>query len=297
MVRYPSERRGSYAELLNERIRLPGSRAQAPLYTVAGIRETESQANRLRIDGRAAAVVTANLDIDAALSGDVAERAENELVPQLKARYEGLEVRKHGGSRDVERLGDTLLVSALIALLAIYCLVASFLRSFIQPALVLAGIPVAFVGAAAGHWLLGYEFTITSLFGLIAVSGVVVNDTILLMHRYNAIRAELPDVPEIAAISAAARQRARAILLTSFTTVVGPASDPVQPRRSDPVPDSARGQPDLRPGLRRHRPAVPAAVGPHDRRAGQGPTARDAGRAGGARMKAAAPAAHGAGHA
>ena len=221
MVRYPSERRGSYAELLNERINLPGSRDQVPLYTVARIRETESQANRLRIDGRAAVVVTANLDLGAALSRDVAEHAEDELVPQLEARHEGLELRKHGGSRDVERLGDTLLVSALIALLVIYCLIASFLRSFIQPLLVLVGIPVAFVGAAAGHWVLGYEFTITSLFGLIAVSGVVVNDTILLMHRYNAIRAELPDVPEIAAISAAARQRARAILLTSFTTVIG----------------------------------------------------------------------------
>lgn len=221
MVRYPSERRSSYAELLNERISLRGSPAQVPLYTVARIRETESQANRLRIDGRTAAVVTANLDLDAALSGDVAERAEEELVPQLKTSYEGLEVRKHGGSRDVERLGDTLLVSVLIALLVIYCLIASFLRSFIQPLLVLAGIPVAFVGATAGHWVLGYEFTITSLFGLIAVSGVVVNDTILLMHRYNAIRAELPDVPEIAAISAATQQRARAILLTSFTTVIG----------------------------------------------------------------------------
>ena len=165
--------------------------------------------------------MTANLDVEAALGGGVARRAEDVLVPRLKARYEGLEVRKHGASRDMERLGNTLLVSVPIALLVIYCLVASFLRSFIQPVLVLAGIPVAFVGAVAGHWLLGYELTITSLLGLIAVSGVVINDTILLMHRYNVIRTELTDLPEIAAVSAATQQRARAILLTSFTAVVG----------------------------------------------------------------------------
>ena len=221
MVRYPGERRGSYAELMNERIALPGSRGQVPLNTVAEIRETQSQAHRLRIDGRTAAVVTANLDVEAALGGGVAARAQDVLVPRLKARYDGLEVRKHGASRDMERLANTLLVSVPIALLVIYCLVASFLRSFIQPVLVLAGIPVAFVGAVAGHWVLGYELTITSLFGLIAVSGVVINDTILLMHRYNAIRTEFTDLPEIAAISAATQQRARAILLTSFTAVVG----------------------------------------------------------------------------
>lgn len=219
MVRYPGERRSGYAELLNERISLPASRAQVPLYTVAHVSETESQAERLRIDGRGAAVVTANLAIAAA--GDVAGRNEDDLVARLEARHPGLEVRKHGGSRDIDRLGDTLFISVPIALLVIYCLIASHLRSFMQPFLVLAGIPLAFVGATAGHWALGYELTITSLFGLIAVSGVVINDAILLMHRYNVIRGELPDVPEIAAISAATRQRARAILLTSFTTVIG----------------------------------------------------------------------------
>ena len=221
MVRYPGERRTSYADLRNERITLPGSREQVPLYTVAELRETETRANRLRIDGRSAAIVTANLDIGAERSGDVAGRSRAELLSRLKARHPGLEIRSHGVSRDVERVLATLLFSAPIALIFIYGLIASFLRSFIQPLLVLAGIPIAFVGAVAGHLVLGYELTSTSVFGLIAVSGVVVNDTILLMHRYNAIRRELPVVPEIAAISAATQQRARAILLTSFTTVIG----------------------------------------------------------------------------
>ncbi len=221
MVRYPGERRTSYADLLNERITLPGSREQVPLYTVAALQETGTRASRLRIDGRGAAVVTADLDLAADRSGDVAERTRAELLPRLQARSPGIEIRSHGASRDAERIVATLLFSVPVALIFIYGLIASFLRSFIQPLLVLAGIPIAFVGAVAGHWVLGYELTVTSIFGLIAVSGVVVNDTILLMHRYNAIRQELPDVPEIAAISAATQQRARAILLTSFTTVIG----------------------------------------------------------------------------
>lgn len=221
MVRYPDERRTSYAELQNERISLPASREQVPLYTVAEIRETRTLASRLRIDGRAAAVVTASLNMDAAPAGDLAEASEPELIRTLEDRYPGLQVRKHGGSRDIEKVVMTLVASVPIALLVIYCLIASFLRSFVQPLLVLAGIPIAFVGSVTGHWMLGYELTITSLFGLVAVSGVVVNDTILLMHRYNAIRAELPAIPEVAAISAATRQRARAILLTTFTTVIG----------------------------------------------------------------------------
>ncbi|MDE0273602.1 MAG: efflux RND transporter permease subunit [Gammaproteobacteria bacterium] len=85
----------------------------------------------------------------------------------------------------MERLTGILTLSVPIALLVIYCLIASFLRSFVQPLLALAGIPMAFVGAVAGHLALGYEFSITSIFGLLAVSGGVVNDTILLMYRYN----------------------------------------------------------------------------------------------------------------
>lgn len=220
MVRYPQERRASFAELQNERINLPNSRRQAPLYTIAEILETETPSSRMRIDGQNAAVVTANLDLDASLSGEVAERSEAEILPALQNRYANMQVREHGVSRELQKVGDTLLISVPVAIFFVYCLIASFLRSFIQPLLALAGVPMAFVGAVAGHWVLGYELTITSIFGLIAVSGVVVNDTILLMHRYNLIRRQ-GEIPEIAAISAATQQRARAILLTSVTTVIG----------------------------------------------------------------------------
>ena len=220
MVRYPEDRRTSYAELLNERINLPASREQVPLYTVAEITETRGIANRLRIDGRSAAVVTAGYDATRLFTGDLADAAETRILPGLESRYPDIQIRKHGANRDMQRLTDILALSVPIALLVMYCLIASFLRSFVQPLLALAGIPMAFVGAVLGHLVLGYGFSITSVFGLIAVSGVIVNDTILLMYRYNQMVRD-SDIPEIAAISAATRQRARAILLTSVTTLLG----------------------------------------------------------------------------
>ena len=220
MVRYPQDRRASYRELLNERINLPASREQVPLYTVAEITETRSIADRLRMDGRSAAVVTADYDATRLFTGNLAETAQTRMLPGLESRYPDVQIRQHGANRDIQRLLDILILSIPIALLVTYCLIASFLRSFVQPLLALAGIPMAFVGAVVGHLVLGYEFSITSVFGLIAVSGVVVNDTILVMYRYNLMVRD-SDIPEIAAISAATQQRARAILLTSVTTVLG----------------------------------------------------------------------------
>ena len=220
MVRYPENRRTSYAELLNERISLPASREQVPLYTVAEITETRSIANRLRIDGRSAVVVTADYDGARLFAGDLAESVKERILPGLESRYPEIQIRSHGVNRDMERIADILALSIPVALLVMYCLIASFLRSFVQPLLALAGIPMAFVGAVVGHLVLGYEFSTTSIFGLIAVSGVIVNDTILLMYRYNQMVRD-SDIPEIAAISAATRQRARAILLTSVTTLLG----------------------------------------------------------------------------
>lgn len=220
MVRYPEKRRASYAELQNERINLPNSRRQTPLYTVAETVENETPSKRFRIDGQNAAIVTAHLDYRAAQFGGIAERSDAQILPALQSRFPNLQVRRHGISKELKRMSDTLLISVPLAILLIYGLIASFLRSFIQPLLALAGVPMAFVGAVAGHWILGYELTIISIFGLIAVSGVIVNDTILLMHRYNLIRRQ-GEIPEIAAISAAAQQRARAILITSLTTVFG----------------------------------------------------------------------------
>ena len=118
-------------------------------------------------------------------------------------------------------MAETLRWTFPLALLVVYGLLAAQLRSFAQPLLALASVPLALVGTVVGHLLLGYELTNMSLFGIVGVSGVVVNDTLLLLDRYNRIRRDDAHLPAIAAISAAARHRARAIVLTTLTTVIG----------------------------------------------------------------------------
>ena len=219
MISYPQERRTSYRDLGNELIRVPGGRDQVPLHAIADFVETDTLAERFRVDGRSAALVSADVDRDVAGSDPVGV-VTSTLLPKLQRDYPGLHVEPHDQSRDTARARDILRYSIPIGLLVGYVLLASFLRSFVQPLLAMAGIPMAFVGAVVGHWMLGYVFSFTSILGLIAVSGIVVSDTTLLLHRFNRVMLD-PDIPAVAAISAATRQRARAVLLTSLTTALG----------------------------------------------------------------------------
>ena len=220
VVRYPGERRRSLGDLLDERVSLPGG-GRAPLATVARITEVRDYAEQVRIDGRRAATVTAWFDVATTSAARVSAQVEAETLPTLLARHPGLEVREHGTTRELTAMAETLRWTFPLALLVVYGLLAAQLRSFAQPLLALASVPLALVGTVVGHLLLGYELTNMSLFGIVGVSGVVVNDTLLLLDRYNRIRREDAHLPAIAAISAAARHRARAIVLTTLTTVIG----------------------------------------------------------------------------
>ena len=105
-------------------------------------------------------------------------------------------------------------------LIAIYALIAAFLRSYWKPIVAVVGVPIAFAGAIVSHWILGWDLTTMSVFGMIAVGGVVVNDALVPLDRYNKIRRENEMIPAIAAASPATRQRCRAVFLTSLTTIL-----------------------------------------------------------------------------
>ena len=109
---------------------------------------------------------------------------------------------------------------ALVALLVIFVLVASQLRSYVQPFIILASVPCGAAGAVIGHWVLGYDLSFISIFGMVALSGVVVNDSLVMIDRYNKIRAAT-DLSAQEAIVEAARHRFRAIFLTTATTALG----------------------------------------------------------------------------
>ena len=218
VVRYPGERRRSLRDLLDERISTPAGRV--PLSTVARIEETRDYERVQRIDRRLAATVTGWYDANETGSRATAGQIE-ERLPELLERHPGLVVQEHAATRDQAGMANTLAWSFPLALLIVYGLLASQLRSFAQPLLAFATLPMVAVGAVLGHLVLGYDLTNPSLFGIVAATGVAVNDTLILLDRYNRIRAGDADLPHIAAIAAAARHRARAILLTTATTGMG----------------------------------------------------------------------------
>ena len=233
VVRYPRERRQSMRELASERIHRPGSgenRAgpspagsggEVPLSAVADLSERRELAALVSIDGQQTALVSAEAD-PALLTPLQARREINEsFVPELLERYRNLRIEPHGSARTEGNLLGTLAVLIPLLLIAMYVLIAAFLRSYWKPVIAVAGIPIAFSGAVVSHWILGWDFSAMSLFGVIGVAGVIVNDALVLMDRYNVLRRESSIMlPAIAAASAATRHRFRAVFLTSLTTIL-----------------------------------------------------------------------------
>ena len=230
VVRYPAERRRSLSELASERIHRPRG-GELPLSVVARITEKREPATLTRVDGKRAVRVDGRADIAVTTPIQARRDIHEQFIPDLLAKYPGLAVETEAGARDERDLLGTLGILVPIVLIAIYALIAAFLRSYWKPLVAVVGIPIAFAGAIVSHWILGWDLTTMSLFGMIAVGGVVVNDALVLLDRYNRIRRDNEMIPAIAAASAAARQRFRAVFLTSLTTVLG--LSPLLYERSD----------------------------------------------------------------
>ena len=219
MVRYPREQRSSTRDFFNVRIRLADG-TEAPLSTVARVSESRSFSEINRVDGRRVVTVSADVETAIATPNEVIGRIETELLPPLRADYAGLQIVQAGLGREQAQDIASLQRLAMVALLVIYALLASVLRSYAQPFVVLAAIPFGASGAFVGHYLLGYDLSFISIFGVVALSGVVINDSLVLVHRYNHERRTTGLTPEDAVVLASQR-RFRAIFLTTATTALG----------------------------------------------------------------------------
>lgn len=219
MVRYPEDRRRSMAELADERIELPVG-GDIPLGVAATVVETRELETLMRIDGVRAAEVGSFVDRALTTPRELIMRVEGSVLPELQARYPGLGLAwARTGVQDEQSLAP-LAYTLPVALLVMYLIIAVQFRSYAQPLVVLTAMPLAAAGAVLGHLLLGYDMNLTSVFGVVAVLGVVINDTLLLMDRFNTLRAG-STLPAIAAIGGAVRERFRPIFLTTVTTVGG----------------------------------------------------------------------------
>lgn len=218
-VRYPSAERSSLADLNRFRVRLPNGDA-APLSVVARTHESRSFASIDRVDGQRVISVTADVDEELTTPNAVNAIVNETIIPELQAIHPGLRYSVEGQARDQAEDIGTLARNMVIAVLLMYVLLASVLRSYGQPLAVMVAIPFGAVGAILGHLVMGYDMSMISLFGMVALSGVVVNGGVVLIDKFNTLhRDEGLATPEAAV--AAARRRFRPILLTTVTTFVG----------------------------------------------------------------------------
>jgi multidrug efflux pump subunit AcrB len=218
MVRYPEEQRRSLADLENMRIRTPTG-GEVPFPIVAQAEMGRGYAAIRRIDRQRTINVTADIDSKRGNAAEVLAELKANVLPGILADYPGVSYTFEGEQREqAETLGG-LMRGFGYALLAIFALMAIPFRSYIQPLIVMSVIPFGVVGAIWGHLIMRIDLTILSMFGVVALAGVVVNDSIVLVHFINARRAE--GMPLGQAVRAAGVTRFRPILLTSLTTFAG----------------------------------------------------------------------------
>lgn len=218
MVRYPYEARRSISTLENMHIRTAQGEAIA-IGEVADIRLGVGLAAIDRLDRKRTVTITAEAEIDKIESGDVVRDVKNNLVPGLLEKYPSVEFRLSGGTRETNEYFVKMAVALLAGCFMIYGLLAVPLRSYIQPIVIMSVIPFGFIGAVFGHMLFDVTINILSSLGIVALAGVVVNDSLILVEFANRGRAEGLSTEE--AILKAGTKRFRAILLTTLTTFVG----------------------------------------------------------------------------
>ena len=216
-VRLPEQDRDSLNELYRLPIRTPDG-LSVPLSRVADITLSQASSSLQRIDGRRIITVTADSEGDQAIN-QVLATLQEDVFPTLSNTWAGLEVSMGGRQQDTADNLATLRNAMWLMLAALYALLAIPFRSYFQPLLVLAAIPFGIVGAVAGHMLMGFGLSIISLLGMLALSGVVINDALVLIDYANRKRREGMDARE--AIVAAATRRLRPIMMTTLTTFLG----------------------------------------------------------------------------
>ena len=218
MVRYPKADREMTSSLSNMFIRTPQG-DEVPFDTVADLKITQGLLKTTHIDFQRASEVTAEADKTLVEPSRVMDEIEENVIPALLEKYPGLSYGISGMADEERKLGVSLMIGFALAIFGIYALLAIPTKSYLQPLIIMGVIPFGIIGAIVGHWVTGYAFSMMSMIGVIALSGVVVNDSLLLVdHTNNAVAA---GACRYTAVVEATQRRFRAIMLTSVTTFMG----------------------------------------------------------------------------
>lgn len=232
MVRYPRDERRSLSNFDDIRIRTTPSIQQMlqgntktperPLAEMADIKVKRGYSEINRIDQARSITITSDFDKNnpsGYTTQEVVAELKKDFLPKLHEKYPNIQIRWEGQQEQTAESIKGLIVGLVIAILAMFGLLTFEFRSYVQPLLILSIIPFGVIGAILGHLILGINLTILSLFGLVALTGVVVNDSIVLIDFMNLrVRSGLPLIESL--VDAGCR-RFRPVMLTSLTTVAG----------------------------------------------------------------------------
>lgn len=217
MVRYPKSSRKRIWDLEEMRIATPPGQL-VPFSEVARFTEGTGYATIRRTDGRRVVNVGADANMDLVNPDTVTD----ELIvkfPEIEAACPGVKIEAKGRRREMNKSIASLAEAMLVAVAIIYTILAWLFRSYIQPLIVMTSLPLAMIGVIVGHYIMGYDLTIISKIGFVALAGIAVNDALVLINLVNKSVAEGMDVFE--AVIHGGKRRLRAILLTTLTTVLG----------------------------------------------------------------------------
>lgn len=223
MLRYPKSARQSWEGFENIRIR-DNDGNERPLLEVADVEYQRSFSTINRLNQKRAVTITADVDREKGDPVKILAEMQAKFMPGLLKKYEEtygarLSVNWEGEQAQTMESMISMFVGFLIALLCMFVLLTLEFQSYMQPLIILSIIPFGWVGAILGHAILGIDLTLFSFFGLIALTGVVVNDSIVLVDFIN--RRVRSGVPLADALKSAGSRRFRPIMLTSMTTVAG----------------------------------------------------------------------------
>ncbi len=218
MVRYPRDERDNLAGFDRIRVRtLDG--AERPITELAEVAVRRGYSRINRLDQLRSITITADVDEAVANASRIVGDLRRNFMPGLLEEHPGVRVRWEGQAEQTAEAVSGLIFGLAIALVCMFALLTFEFRTYAQPLIILAIIPFGAIGAVFGHVVMGFELTLMSMFGLVALTGVVVNDSIVLIDFIN--HRVRDGVPLKDALLDAGRQRFRPVLLTSVTTIVG----------------------------------------------------------------------------
>ncbi len=218
MVRYPEEDRRTLATIDQMRIRSPLG-GEIPFAQAAYIDEGRGFSTITRTDRRRVVTVTATVDRSQANANEILSDLQAGALARLRADYPGLTYDLEGTSRDQRESLGSIMTALAFGLFLIFAALAVPFRSFMQPFVVMSVIPFGIIGAMIGHFVMGYNLSMISLFGMVALTGVVVNDSLVMIDFIN--RARRSGTPLSDAIMESGKRRFRPIIMTSATTFFG----------------------------------------------------------------------------